>query len=96
MESRLQHLEQRVNNLRMESEEIWKTLETAETNLIEILNTKDYDCSALFGDTQYTKLETITAKQIADKQEIEEFYITVSFLVSFLLKFSIVTFYEIL
>lgn len=78
MESRLLHLEQRVNNLRMESEEIWKTLEAAEINLIDILNTKDYDCSALFGDTQFNKLEQITPKQIADKQEIEEFYITVS------------------
>uniref|UniRef100_A0A336KWD9 CSON015377 protein n=1 Tax=Culicoides sonorensis TaxID=179676 RepID=A0A336KWD9_CULSO len=76
MESRLQHLEQRVNNLRMESEEIWKTLEAAEVNLLEILNCKDYDCSSLFGDTQFNKLDTITPKQRSDKQEIEEFYIT--------------------
>lgn len=40
MESRLLHLGQRVSNLRTESEEIWKTLETAEINLLEILNTK--------------------------------------------------------
>ena len=40
MECRLQQLEQRVNNLRMESEEVWKTLETAEINLLDILNTK--------------------------------------------------------
>lgn len=40
MESRLLHLGQRVCNLRTESEEIWKTLETAEINLLEILNTK--------------------------------------------------------
>lgn len=40
MEARLQHLGQRVSNLRTESEEIWKTLETAEINLLEILNTK--------------------------------------------------------
>lgn len=78
MESRLQHLEQRVNNLRMESEEIWKTLEAAEVNLLELLSAKDYDCSNLFGDTQFNKLDTITSKQRADKQEIEEFYITVS------------------
>ncbi|XP_063708232.1 SLIT-ROBO Rho GTPase-activating protein 1-like isoform X2 [Culicoides brevitarsis] len=76
MESRLTHLETRVNNLRMESEEIWKTLEAAEVNLLEILNTKDYDCSSLFGDTQFNKLDAITSKQRADKQEIEEFYIT--------------------
>lgn len=43
MEARLQHLGQRVSNLRTESEEIWKTLETAEINLLEILNTKVYN-----------------------------------------------------
>lgn len=40
MEARLNHLGQRVNSLRTESEEIWKTLELAEINLLEILNTK--------------------------------------------------------
>lgn len=40
MEARLQHLGQRVSSLRMESDEIWKTLETAEINLLDILNTK--------------------------------------------------------
>lgn len=44
MEARLQHLGQRVSNLRTESEEIWKTLETAEINLLEILNTKASFC----------------------------------------------------
>jgi SLIT-ROBO Rho GTPase activating protein len=51
MDSRLQQLEHRVNNLRMESDEIWKTLETAEVNLLEILNTKDYDVSGMFTGT---------------------------------------------
>ncbi|GAB0090061.1 SLIT-ROBO Rho GTPase-activating protein 1 [Sergentomyia squamirostris] len=80
METRLQHLEARVSNLRTESEEIWKTLETAEINLLEILNTKDYDCSTYFGDPSIhvaagtPKIELI--KQKADKQEIEEFYIS--------------------
>ncbi|XP_055536029.1 SLIT-ROBO Rho GTPase-activating protein 1-like isoform X2 [Wyeomyia smithii] len=75
MESRLFQLEQRVNNLRMESEEIWKTLETAEINLLEILNTKDYDCSTSFGDgaAGFPKPEL---KLRSDKNEIEEFYIT--------------------
>lgn len=79
MESRLQHLQQRVSNLRTESEEIWKTLETAEINLLEILNTKDFDCTSYFGDPAShanagaPKLEV--NKQKADKQEIEEFYI---------------------
>lgn len=85
MEARLQHLNQRVGNLRTESEEIWKTLETAEINLLEILNTKDYDASSHFGDqtTQASPAESLTIKLKSDKQEIEEFYITVSFLVQF-------------
>lgn len=80
MEARLQHLNQRVGNLRTESEEIWKTLETAEINLLEILNTKDYDCSNHFGDqtAQAHPPENLTIKLKSDKQEIEEFYITVS------------------
>lgn len=79
MEQRLQHLGQRVGNLRMESEEIWKTLETAEINLLEILNTKDYDSSSHFGDstTQSARPDNLTQKLKSDKQEIEEFYITV-------------------
>lgn len=79
MEQRLQHLGQRVGNLRTESEEIWKTLETAEINLLEILNTKDYDSSSHFGDstTQSARPENLAVKLKADKQEIEEFYISV-------------------
>lgn len=79
MESRLVQLEQRVNNLRMESEEIWKTLETAEINLLDILNTKDYDCTTSFGEgaVGLPKPENTALKLRSDKNEIEEFYITV-------------------
>uniref|UniRef100_A0A182MER2 SLIT-ROBO Rho GTPase-activating protein 1 n=1 Tax=Anopheles culicifacies TaxID=139723 RepID=A0A182MER2_9DIPT len=78
MESRLMQLEQRLNNLRMESEEIWKTLETAEINLLDILNTKDYDCTGAFGDgaVAFQKPENTSVKLRSDKNEIEEFYIT--------------------
>lgn len=40
MDARLVQLETRVTNLKIESDEIWKSLETTETNLLEILNTK--------------------------------------------------------
>lgn len=40
MDSRLAQLVARTNHLRMESDEIWKTVETAEVNLLEILNQK--------------------------------------------------------
>ncbi|CRK86971.1 CLUMA_CG000784, isoform A [Clunio marinus] len=49
MDSRLAQLVARTNHLRMESDEIWKTVETAEINLLEILNQKDYDVSGIFG-----------------------------------------------
>lgn len=40
MDSRLTTLVSRTNHLRTESDEIWKTVETAEINLLEILNQK--------------------------------------------------------
>lgn len=40
MDQRLAQLSSRTNHLKAESDEIWKTLETAEINLLEILNTK--------------------------------------------------------
>lgn len=82
MESRLQQLQQRVTSLRAESEEVWKTLETAESTLLEMLNAKDYDCSGYFGESAVPASkppETVSIKQRADRQETEEFYLTVSF-----------------
>lgn len=81
MESRLQQLQQRVTSLRAESEEVWKTLETAESTLLEMLNAKDYDCSSYFGENAMPACkppETVSIKQRADRQETEEFYLTVS------------------
>ena len=81
LESRLVQLQQRVTTLRTESEEVWKTLETAETTLLEMLNAKDYDCSGYFGDTAVPASkppETVSIKLRADRQETEEFYLTVS------------------
>lgn len=80
MESRLQQLQQRVTSLRAESEEVWKTLETAESTLLEMLNAKDYDCSGYFGEATVPASkppETVSIKQRADRQETEEFYLTV-------------------
>ncbi|XP_017781672.1 PREDICTED: SLIT-ROBO Rho GTPase-activating protein 1-like isoform X2 [Nicrophorus vespilloides] len=79
MESRLKQLQQRVTSLRAESEEVWKTLETAESTLLEMLNAKDYDCTGYFGESAVAiskPLETAVIKLRADKQETEEFYVT--------------------
>ena len=81
MEQRLQQLQQRVTTLRTESEEVWKTLETAEASLLEMLTAKDYDCSKYFGDNALPTSkppETVQIKLRADRQETEEFYLTVS------------------
>ncbi|KAL5286146.1 SRGAP1 family protein [Megaselia abdita] len=76
MEQRLFLLNQRVQSLRTESEEIWKTVESAEENLLQYMHAKDYECSGLFGDGGQAKLTDPTPKAKADKAEIEEFYIT--------------------
>ncbi|XP_060536893.1 SLIT-ROBO Rho GTPase-activating protein 1-like isoform X2 [Cylas formicarius] len=78
MESRLTQLHQRVMSLRTESEEVWKTLETAESTLLEMLSAKDYDCSGYFGDNAQSlnkPPETVSIKARADRQETEEFYL---------------------
>lgn len=83
MEQRLQQLQQRVTSLRTESEEVWKTLETAEASLLEMLTAKDYDCSRYFGENAVPTSrppETLQIKLRADRQETEEFYLTVSFM----------------
>lgn len=81
MESRLSQLQKRVTSLRAESDEVWKTLETAEFTLLEMLNAKDYDCSGYFGENSVPTNkppETLSMKQRSDRQETEEFYLTVS------------------
>lgn len=84
MEIRLNQLQQRVTTLRTESEEVWKTLETAESTLLEMLNAKDYDCSGYFGENAVPACkppETVSIKLRADRQETEEFYLSVSIII---------------
>lgn len=67
--------------MRTESEEVWKTLETAETTLLEMLDAKDYDCTEYFGENAVPASkppETVYIKLRADRQETEEFYLSVS------------------
>lgn len=79
MEARLRQLEERVASLRTESDEVWKTLETAELSLLEFLNTKDFDCTSNFGNGGGIpeQCELAMTKQKANKQEIEDFYVMV-------------------
>ena len=50
MEKRLNHLVTRISSLRAESEESWKTIETAEKTLLECLNKRDYDVAHYFSE----------------------------------------------
>ncbi|XP_077287776.1 SLIT-ROBO Rho GTPase-activating protein 1-like [Arctopsyche grandis] len=50
METRLAQLEARVRHLRTESDEVWKTLETAETTLLQMVDAKDWETSWMFGE----------------------------------------------
>ncbi|XP_014259247.1 SLIT-ROBO Rho GTPase-activating protein 1-like [Cimex lectularius] len=76
---RLAQMESRINTVRAQSDEVWKTLETAEGSLLQMLTLKDYDCSNYFGDgAQPTSKppETASLKLRADRHETEEFYLT--------------------
>lgn len=81
MGSRLSQMETRINTVRAQNDEIWKTLETAEGSLLQILTLKDYDYSSYFGDVALPSPkppETASLKLRADRHEIEEFYLSVS------------------
>ncbi|XP_065218066.1 SLIT-ROBO Rho GTPase-activating protein 1-like isoform X2 [Planococcus citri] len=78
LENRLYQLKLRLTTLRTESDEVWKTLETAESTLLEMLTAKDYDCSTYFGDNAVPASkppETVSLKKRADRHETEEFYL---------------------
>ncbi|XP_005182089.1 SLIT-ROBO Rho GTPase-activating protein 1-like [Musca domestica] len=81
METRLQVIGQRLNSLRTESEEIWKTLEMAEVKLLEHFNSKDCDVSPAFVEHNKGLLQkggpamAFNPKLKAEKEEIEDFYI---------------------
>lgn len=80
LEQRFKLVNNRLTSLKTESEEIWKTLETAEKTLLEMLSTKDFDCSVLFEEDGANRNglkqpETLALKRRADKQETEDFYL---------------------
>ncbi|CAL1285229.1 unnamed protein product [Larinioides sclopetarius] len=80
LEQRFKHVNNRLTTLKTESEEIWKTLETAEKTLLEMLSAKDFDCAVLFEEDGANRNglkqpETLALKRRADKQETEDFYL---------------------
>ncbi|KAF2366812.1 SH3 domain [Trinorchestia longiramus] len=81
IEKRHAHLVSRLTGLRAESEENWKTIETAEKTLLEMLNRRDYDVAHFFSDeaaknaVELRVPEAGTMKLRADHQETEAFYL---------------------
>ncbi|KAG8195017.1 hypothetical protein JTE90_008188 [Oedothorax gibbosus] len=80
LEQRHKLVNNRLTTLKTESEEIWKTLETAEKTLLEMLSAKDFECSVLFEEDGANRNglkqpETVALKRRADKQETEDFYL---------------------
>lgn len=81
MEKRYAHLVSRLTSLKTESEETWKTIETAEKTLMEMINQRDYDCAHYFIDeprADNKQPESMLIKMKADRQETEDFYLGVS------------------
>ena len=82
LEHRLLQLHRRLDTLRTESDELWKTLETAESSLLDMLSSKDYDTAQYFEDINKPvpkQPETITLKIRADRHETDEFHLNVNF-----------------
>ena len=77
LEVRKQKLKERLATLKVDSEEIWKSMESAEKTLSEMVSTTDYDTTRFFVEEDRNfqrEPEAIVQKLKADRQEIEDFY----------------------
>jgi len=80
LEQRLLQLHKRLETLRAESDELWKTLETAEKSLLEMITAKDYDTSQYFADLSKPvgkSIEPGAGKSRADRHDTDEFHLSV-------------------
>ncbi len=75
---RKQKLAERLLQLKAESEEIWKSMETAEKTLLDMVAANDYDTTRYFVEEDRAAVnregEGTLQKQKADRRETEEFY----------------------
>merc|ERR1719300_1630328 len=81
LKSRKLKLAERINSLRVESEEIWKSLEAAEKGLNEMVSSPDYDTTRYFVEEESARVER-AEREIAgaqerkdQRQETEQFYL---------------------
>lgn len=80
LSSRKSKLEERLALIKAESEEIWKSMDSAEKTLSDIVGCKDYDTTRFFVEEDRASLrisDSIVMKQKADRLETEDFYINV-------------------
>lgn len=79
LEQRLSQLNKRLTSLCTENDEVWKTLETAESSLLDMMKAREIDCRPLFEESPAARPppqpETLALKLRADKQETEDFYL---------------------
>ncbi|XP_041347523.1 SLIT-ROBO Rho GTPase-activating protein 1-like isoform X3 [Gigantopelta aegis] len=74
---RYQSIGERLGTLKVENDEIWKTLETTEKTLVDMIQVKDYDVSKYFQDENpVPKSPHEAAKQRSDRLETESYYLT--------------------
>ena len=81
LESRKTKLMERLTQLKTESEEIWKSMETAEKTLSDMVGCNDYDTTRFFVEEDRASLkepDTILMKQKSDRKETEDFYTAVN------------------
>ena len=82
LKSRKLKLAERINSLRVESEEIWKSLEAAEKSLNDMVSSADYDTTRYFVEEESARAERAERENqnIVDKkdqrQETEQFYLS--------------------
>ena len=82
LEMRKQKLKDRVASLNLEREEVGKSMDSAEKSLQEIVGCSDWDTTRFFIEEDrnaHREPEAIVQKQKADRQEVEDFYVAVSF-----------------
>ena len=75
---RMTTLEENVKALKLETDEIWKTIASVEQTYIEQINLKDYDVSTMFTEEQRVPRSPHEKfKKRSDRMDTEEFYVTV-------------------
>ena len=81
LKSRKLKLAERINSLRVESEEIWMSLEAAEKSLNDMVSSADYDTTRYFVEEESVRAERAEREGQAlsdrreQRQETEQFYL---------------------